>query len=359
MQARITALAPAARSSLAATVLRFLWPPSRCSRRSVQPARAAEDEFLEPDKAFQFSARPHDAKRSRSPSRSRPATTSTASSSSSPPTGATLGTPAIPPARSSSTRRSRRTSRPIATPSRSPSRSSRPAPSSASSSPARAAPTRACAIRRMQSAAAVGLVGFGGAARRASTPPGAAPRRRAPGVAASAGAPPPRRRWSWRGIEAVLRGGTFWPIVGAFFIAGLLLSLTPCVLPMLPIVSSIIVGQGGTADRRVPAAEQRRVGRRVARRGFACRVVLVRHGGRLHGVRRRRRPGRRRPRRGAAEPVGARRLRARPGGAVAVDVRRLRAAAAGGAAGRFDVGGAASCRPAASRACSRWAASRR
>ena len=28
----------------------------------MQPARAAQDEFLEPDKAFQFSARPHDAK---------------------------------------------------------------------------------------------------------------------------------------------------------------------------------------------------------------------------------------------------------------------------------------------------------
>ncbi len=46
-------------------------------------------------------------------------------------------------------------------------------------------------------------------------------------------------------IESVLRGGTFWSIVGAFFVAGLLLSLTPCVLPMLPIVSSIIVGQAG------------------------------------------------------------------------------------------------------------------
>jgi thiol:disulfide interchange protein DsbD len=47
-------------------------------------------------------------------------------------------------------------------------------------------------------------------------------------------------------IESVLRGGTFWSIVGAFFLAGLLLSLTPCVLPMLPIVSSLIVGQAGT-----------------------------------------------------------------------------------------------------------------
>ena len=34
-----------------------------------------------------------------------------------------------------------------------------------------------------------------------------------------------------------------------FFVAGVLLSLTPCVLPMLPIVSSIIVGHGSTVSR--------------------------------------------------------------------------------------------------------------
>jgi thioredoxin:protein disulfide reductase len=50
-------------------------------------------------------------------------------------------------------------------------------------------------------------------------------------------------------IGAALRGGRFWPIVGVLFIAGVLLSLTPCVLPMLPILSSIIVGQGGQVSR--------------------------------------------------------------------------------------------------------------
>lgn len=39
-----------------------------------------------------------------------------------------------------------------------------------------------------------------------------------------------------------LKGGNLWLIIGVFFIAGLLLSLTPCVLPMIPILSSIIVG---------------------------------------------------------------------------------------------------------------------
>ncbi len=38
-------------------------------------------------------------------------------------------------------------------------------------------------------------------------------------------------------------------VAGAFLVAGLLLSLTPCVLPMVPILSSIIVGQSGTVTR--------------------------------------------------------------------------------------------------------------
>jgi thioredoxin:protein disulfide reductase len=50
-------------------------------------------------------------------------------------------------------------------------------------------------------------------------------------------------------LDAALRGGSFWPVVGLFFVAGVLLSLTPCVLPMLPILSSIIVGQGGETSR--------------------------------------------------------------------------------------------------------------
>ncbi|HEY1393974.1 MAG TPA: protein-disulfide reductase DsbD domain-containing protein, partial [Methylibium sp.] len=41
---------------------------------------------------------------------------------------------------------------------------------------------------------------------------------------------------------AALRSGSFWLIVGVFFVAGLLLAFTPCMLPMLPILSSLIVG---------------------------------------------------------------------------------------------------------------------
>jgi thiol:disulfide interchange protein DsbD len=49
--------------------------------------------------------------------------------------------------------------------------------------------------------------------------------------------------------EAALRGGGFWTVVGVFFVAGLLLSFTPCVLPMLPILSSLIAGQGADITR--------------------------------------------------------------------------------------------------------------
>ena len=50
-------------------------------------------------------------------------------------------------------------------------------------------------------------------------------------------------------IDNALRGGRFWTIVGVFFVAGVLLSFTPCVLPMLPILSSLIAGQGANVSR--------------------------------------------------------------------------------------------------------------
>ena len=45
-------------------------------------------------------------------------------------------------------------------------------------------------------------------------------------------------------IASLFRSGSFWLIVSFFFGAGLLLSLTPCVFPMIPILSGIIVGRG-------------------------------------------------------------------------------------------------------------------
>ncbi|HMJ49101.1 MAG TPA: protein-disulfide reductase DsbD, partial [Burkholderiales bacterium] len=48
----------------------------------------------------------------------------------------------------------------------------------------------------------------------------------------------------------LLRGGNFWLIIASFFGFGLLLSLTPCVFPMIPILSGIIVGQKRRMTRR-------------------------------------------------------------------------------------------------------------
>jgi len=47
--------------------------------------------------------------------------------------------------------------------------------------------------------------------------------------------------------KATLEGGSLWKISLAFLMFGLLLSFTPCVLPMVPILSSIIVGEGEVA----------------------------------------------------------------------------------------------------------------
>jgi len=44
-------------------------------------------------------------------------------------------------------------------------------------------------------------------------------------------------------MASTLQAGRLWQIASLFLLAGLLLSFTPCVLPMVPILSSIIVGQ--------------------------------------------------------------------------------------------------------------------
>ncbi len=51
-------------------------------------------------------------------------------------------------------------------------------------------------------------------------------------------------------IAGLLKGGNFWLILSGFFGAGLLLALTPCVFPMIPILSVIIVGQGHRVTKR-------------------------------------------------------------------------------------------------------------
>ena len=51
-------------------------------------------------------------------------------------------------------------------------------------------------------------------------------------------------------VTAILAGGNYWLVVVSFFGFGLLLSLTPCVFPMIPILSGIIVGQGHEITKR-------------------------------------------------------------------------------------------------------------
>ncbi len=51
-------------------------------------------------------------------------------------------------------------------------------------------------------------------------------------------------------IAAVLAGDSLWAVIAVFFGFGLLLAFTPCVFPMIPILSGIIAGQGAGITTR-------------------------------------------------------------------------------------------------------------
>jgi len=51
-------------------------------------------------------------------------------------------------------------------------------------------------------------------------------------------------------LASQLQHGSLWGIVATFFGLGLLLAFTPCIFPMIPILSGIIVGQGTTITTR-------------------------------------------------------------------------------------------------------------
>ncbi len=53
-------------------------------------------------------------------------------------------------------------------------------------------------------------------------------------------------------IVRSLRERALWTNMGMLFVAGLLLAFTPCVLPMLPILSAIIVGRHGNGENVTP-----------------------------------------------------------------------------------------------------------
>src|SRR5258706_15578292 len=58
-------------------------------------------------------------------------------------------------------------------------------------------------------------------------------------------------------IEAALKSGSLLTVMPLFVVLGLLLSFTPCVLPMIPILSSIIVGQSSAAGGGAPLSKSR------------------------------------------------------------------------------------------------------
>ncbi len=60
-------------------------------------------------------------------------------------------------------------------------------------------------------------------------------------------APPPAHEDDSSLAQRTLQSGSAWRIGLAFLAFGLLLSFTPCVLPMVPILSSIIVGEGNVS----------------------------------------------------------------------------------------------------------------
>lgn len=66
---------------------------------------------------------------------------------------------------------------------------------------------------------------------------------------APAAAPAAAQPSEMAGIAGILEGGRLLAIVPAFVLLGLGLAFTPCVLPMVPILSSIIVGEGRQAGR--------------------------------------------------------------------------------------------------------------
>ena len=111
----------------------------------------------------------------------------------------------------------------------------------------------------MTSTAQISLVAFGGdgsarvTAANADAAPGAGLAIGAAGAAASATSTAPSSGTaSWldgTGIDSVLKSGRFWLVLAAFFVMGVALSFTPCVLPMLPILSSIIAGSKGPVSR--------------------------------------------------------------------------------------------------------------
>jgi thiol:disulfide interchange protein DsbD len=92
------------------------------------------------------------------------------------------------------------------------------------------------------------LLGTGAAGSGAAGPrnlPAAAPA--AAGAPAESATPPVPEE---ERLAGVIASGSLFAVIGLFFGLGLLLAFTPCVLPMVPILSGLIIGQGDRATPR-------------------------------------------------------------------------------------------------------------
>ncbi|MFD2365425.1 protein-disulfide reductase DsbD [Pseudoduganella sp. GCM10020061] len=116
---------------------------------------------------------------------------------------------------------------------------STPAPTSAAPPPA-SAPAVVAAATQGQPAAP---------AQAESVPPASTSNAAVPPAAPVAAAPSAAEQSDLSRIGGVLSGGSLLAIVPAFMLLGLGLAFTPCVLPMVPILSSIILGEGAHASR--------------------------------------------------------------------------------------------------------------
>jgi len=113
-----------------------------------------------------------------------------------------------------------------------------------SSTPVSEGPASAVPLRKAATPAAAPATATAPARSAAPDAPASAPAPAAAPTATNAAAPS-----ELAGIDAILQGGRLLAIVPAFALLGLGLAFTPCVLPMVPILSSIIVGEGGKTRR--------------------------------------------------------------------------------------------------------------
>ncbi|MCC6472450.1 MAG: protein-disulfide reductase DsbD [Burkholderiales bacterium] len=71
-----------------------------------------------------------------------------------------------------------------------------------------------------------------------------------PGAASRFAGAAPEPSGSETAFVSLLESGRLWMALGVFFVAGIALAFTPCVLPMVPILSGIIVGGSRRPTRR-------------------------------------------------------------------------------------------------------------